>query len=170
MVVVESPEISTTTKQPQSTTTKKPFTSDSIPFDSEEPMTCSEQFSPYRGDCNKYYLCDNGNPLVQSCPPGLHWNNNQRNCDWPHSANCDENSNLTPNKPTSAPIPSTTTTRKPRPKPPTDVIPLEQDDGKFKVVCYFSEYRSMRKFQISKLYSSLSLQIITFKNHFHNES
>lgn len=143
MVVVETPEKPTTTRRPITTTTKKPFTSETVPFDSEEPTTCSEQFASYPADCNKYYLCDNGRPLVQSCPPGLHWNNNQRNCDWPHSANCEESTIISdPNRPTTSPRPTTTTTRKPRPPRPTDVIPTEQDDGTFKVVCYFSKWQT----------------------------
>lgn len=141
MVVVET--LATTTRRPITTTTKKPFTSEIVPFDSEEPTTCSEQFASYPADCNKYYLCDNGRPLVQSCPPGLHWNNNQRNCDWPLSANCEESTIISDtNRLTTSPRPTTTTTRKPRPPPPTDIIPMEQDDGKFKVVCYFSEWNT----------------------------
>lgn len=139
IVVVETPAKPSTTRKPI-TTTQKPITSESIPFDADEPSSCSEQFASYPADCNKYYLCDNGRPLVQSCPPGLHWNNNQRNCDWPHSANCEESTSISdPNKPTTSPRPTTTTTRKPRPPPPTNVIPVENDDGQFKVVCYFSK-------------------------------
>lgn len=137
VIVIETPEKSTTTRK---TTTTKPIINESIPDDFEK-TTCSEQFAPYPSDCNKYYLCDNSRPIVQSCPPGLHWNNNQRNCDWPHSAKCEESVIITdPNRPTTSPTPTTTTTRKPRPPPPTNIVPVEQDDGKFKVVCYFTNW------------------------------
>lgn len=146
VIVVETPEKSTTTQTPtttqrSTTTTIKPSSSESIPFDGEEPTSCSEQFSAHPRDCNKYYLCDNGHPLLQSCPSGLHWNNNQKNCDWPRNVKCEESEVIQdPNRPTTSPRPTTTTTRKPRPKPPTNIIPDEHDDGKFKVVCYFTNW------------------------------
>lgn len=139
VIIIETPEKSTTTRK--TTTTNKPIINESVPNDFEEPTTCSEQFASHPLDCNKYYLCDNGRPIVQSCPPGLHWNNDQRNCDWPHSAKCEESVIITdPNRPMTSPRPTTTTTRKPRPPPPTNIIPVEQDDGKFKVVCYFTNW------------------------------
>lgn len=135
-IVIETPERSTTTTR--KTTTARPNINEPED-DFEEPTTCSEQFAPYPPDCNKYYLCDNSRPIVQSCPPGLHWNNEQRNCDWPHSAKCEESEIISdPNRPTTSPRPTTTTTRKPRPPTPTNVVPVEPDDGKFKVVCYFT--------------------------------
>lgn len=86
-------------------------------------------------------MCNNGHPLEQSCPHGLHWNNVQKNCDWPRNVNCEASAApVDPNRPTTSPRPTTTTTRKPRPKPPTNIVHTENDDGKFKVVCYFTNW------------------------------
>lgn len=139
VIIIETTQRSTTTKKP--ITTEKPIINELTPTDPEAPARCSEQFASYPFDCNKYYLCDNGRPLLQSCPNGLHWNNDQKNCDWPNNAKCEESASATdPNRPTTSPKPTTTTTRKPRPPRPTDVVPVEQDDGKFKVVCYFTNW------------------------------
>lgn len=137
VIVVETPEKPTTTRRP--TTTTKPISSGSYPDDEEK--SCSESFAAHPSDCNKYYICEHGRPLLQSCPSGLHWNKNQKNCDWPINANCKDSDHVQdPNRPTTSPRPTTTTTRKPRPKPPTNIIPTEDDDGKFKVVCYFTNW------------------------------
>lgn len=145
VVVIETPE-KTTTKRPTTTTTtiRPQIPHESIPStddDSQPPATCSEQFTPHPSDCNKYYLCDNDHPLLQSCPAGLHWNKQSKNCDWPRNANCEKIEQVyDPNRPTTSPKPTTTTTLKPRPKPPTNIVPTEHDDGSFKVVCYFTNW------------------------------
>lgn len=91
-------------------------------------------------DCNAYYLCDNGRKIHQRCASGLHWNKDH--CDWPANTNCESHPNdvADPNRPVTSPRPTTTTTRKPRPKPPSVEIAPETDDGKFKVVCYFTNW------------------------------
>lgn len=135
----------TTQRTTTTTTTRQPSSIDFEPPQAPAAeSTCTELFAPNPNDCNKYYLCDNGRPLVQSCPPGLHWNKNLKICDWPESAGCQSGSvSLSdPNKPTTSPRPTTTTTRKPRPPPPTNIISdiNETDDGKFKIVCYFTNW------------------------------
>lgn len=40
-------------------------------------------------DCNKYYVCDHGQPILMSCAPGLHFNIELGVCDWPEDAGCD---------------------------------------------------------------------------------
>lgn len=154
MIVVETEHhttTSTTTRRPTTTrkptTTKAPSHEEHIPEEPvepvesvdavEQPASCSEQFAPHPTDCNKYYLCEHGRPLEQSCPPSLHWNANGNICDWPRNAKCEQTD---PNRPTTSPRPTTTTTRKPRPPPPTDAVPTQPDDGKFKVVCYFTNW------------------------------
>lgn len=37
-------------------------------------------------DCNKYYLCNQGEMMEQRCPDGLHWVNSR--CDWPANSGC----------------------------------------------------------------------------------
>lgn len=146
MVIVG--ETSTTTIKPTTTTTRRPMTTskpssnEHIPSEIEAETKCQMQFTPHPKDCNKYYLCNNGHPIEQSCPPSLHWNYNQNICDWPRNAKCEASAAAAAdsNKPTTSPRPTTTTTRKPRPKPPTNIVPTETDDGKFKVVCYFTNW------------------------------
>lgn len=154
-VIVES--ASSTTEQPRSTkrpattkttrptSTARPAIPSSTEDEEETPIEidCSSgQFVPHESDCNQYYICNNGQPLAQNCPPGLHWNDNH--CDWPHNARCESSesgesgSGITP-KPTS-PRPTTMRpSRKPRPTLPANAV-AEVDDGKYKVVCYFTNW------------------------------
>lgn len=122
----------------------QPSSNEFVPVDVEESQSmCSEhvQFIAHATDCNKYYQCNNGYPLKQSCPEGLYWNDIQKNCDWPRNVNCQTSAApADPNRPNTTPRPTTPTTRKPRPKPPTNIVPTETDDGKFKVVCYFTNW------------------------------
>lgn len=133
----------TSTKKPTTTaqtptTTLQPSSNEFVPIESS---TCSEQFIAHATDCNKYYQCNNGHPLKQSCPEGLYWNDIQKNCDWPRNVNCQTSeAPADHNTPTTSHRPTTTTTRKPRPKPPTNIVSTETDDGKFKVVCYFTNW------------------------------
>ncbi|KAL4717053.1 hypothetical protein ACJJTC_016940 [Scirpophaga incertulas] len=39
--------------------------------------------------CNKYYICSNGQPLVQKCPAQLLYNPHKEECGWPENVNCD---------------------------------------------------------------------------------
>ncbi|XP_043267881.1 probable chitinase 10 [Venturia canescens] len=43
-------------------------------------------FRPHEHDCSKYTICNFGELLVQTCPSGLHWNEDR--CDWPENAKC----------------------------------------------------------------------------------
>jgi len=48
---------------------------------------CSKgNMAPVEGDCNSYYVCNNGEYQINQCPPGLHWNRDR--CDWPENAKC----------------------------------------------------------------------------------
>ncbi|XP_067003843.2 chondroitin proteoglycan 2-like [Anabrus simplex] len=46
------------------------------------------QLFPKPDNCSQYYECDNGNPVVMECPPGLEFNAANDTCDYPWSANC----------------------------------------------------------------------------------
>ena len=37
-------------------------------------------FFPHPTDPNKYYECSNGTPILQSCPPGLVWDQEDMTC------------------------------------------------------------------------------------------
>ena len=43
---------------------------------------------PVPGDCTKFANCWKGNPIIQSCGPGTHFNPINSVCDWPSKANC----------------------------------------------------------------------------------
>lgn len=38
---------------------------------------------------DEYYICVNGNPVLQQCREGQHWNALRNYCDDPHIAGCD---------------------------------------------------------------------------------
>ncbi|XP_049539451.1 uncharacterized protein LOC125953738 [Anopheles darlingi] len=40
-------------------------------------------------NCNKFYKCQSGRACEFDCPQGLHFNEKQMVCDWPHQACCD---------------------------------------------------------------------------------
>lgn len=39
-------------------------------------------------DCTKFIKCSHGHTSIFDCPPGLHYNEELQQCDWPESANC----------------------------------------------------------------------------------
>jgi len=82
-------------------------------------------------DCGKYYHCAGGRFWHKSCAPGLHFNAEAQNCDWPANANCKEGP-TDPPAPTTAP-PPTDPPAPTTPPGPTDPWPETEKD----VVCYF---------------------------------
>lgn len=57
----------------------------------ESGSYCSEgQFTPHESNCNQFYVCSNSELSPRSCPAGLHFNAEQQICDYPYSANCEE--------------------------------------------------------------------------------
>merc|ERR1711973_397348 len=49
---------------------------------------CDEGSYKPSENCNQYYFCVHGKWTVQSCPNNLHWDNNQRVCNFPDQAGC----------------------------------------------------------------------------------
>jgi hypothetical protein len=45
---------------------------------------------PHR-ECHKYWMCSNGLPYEFNCPPGLYYNKNKQECDWPQNVECNPN-------------------------------------------------------------------------------
>ncbi|KAL2739942.1 peritrophin-1-like [Vespula maculifrons] len=41
---------------------------------------------PYH--CDSYYVCLEGDPIPMKCPPGLHFNDLLKTCDYPKKAKC----------------------------------------------------------------------------------
>ncbi|XP_037807480.1 probable chitinase 10 [Lucilia sericata] len=118
-----SPPSSTTT-----TTTRRPTTTSKRPAATQKPTTIpapavvrpvvqasnckSGEFYPDPYNCNAYYQCIvPGEIRQQFCPGGLHWNDGDKNCDWPASAKCKvkKKPSSTSNT-TKAPVKTTTTT------------------------------------------------------------
>ncbi|KAL1138265.1 hypothetical protein AAG570_009954, partial [Ranatra chinensis] len=119
-------------------------------------------FAAYPTNCNKYLQCQWDKYEIQSCPPGLHWNEQMKICDWPQGAGCKKSTtqpqdeyiepeipppqspdteSTTSNewtwKPGNEWSPTTsTTTEEPWPDTPYN-HPLS---GYFKVVCYFTNW------------------------------
>lgn len=60
------------------------------PFD--EPFSCPEtgvHQLPHPDNCEKYYLCVNGNEMEMTCPNDLHWSPHLNICTDPARAGCD---------------------------------------------------------------------------------
>lgn len=82
----------TTTSVFQTTTTTvaAPTSTSSAPTGKcpDKPDPDHDVFLPHE-DCTKYYICTwGGVPVEQSCPPHLHWNQQQSYCDYPSVAGC----------------------------------------------------------------------------------
>lgn len=47
-------------------------------------------YEAHPSDCGKYLQCLHGRYGERPCAPGLHWNVEERACDWPLQANCED--------------------------------------------------------------------------------
>lgn len=56
--------------------------------DSGVPKTCDGPLFANPTDCHSYYVCLHGRPFEMPCPFSLHWNDQNKVCDWPQNANC----------------------------------------------------------------------------------
>jgi len=56
---------------------------------------CPEEFGYYSHptDCNLYYVCVFGGPLLESCTGGLVYSHDLQTCDWPRNVACNSNRN-----------------------------------------------------------------------------
>lgn len=43
---------------------------------------------PYPGNCERFQICNAGYAVPMDCPSGLHWDDTEKICNWPLSANC----------------------------------------------------------------------------------
>ncbi|KAF6212525.1 hypothetical protein GE061_013048 [Apolygus lucorum] len=126
-------------------------------------------FTSHPNSCTKYLQCLWEKYEVHTCPPGLHWNQESKICDWPATAGCskhggesnneiDEESNSGSEVTTQKPPKSTTewswqpdkqtewswtstTTEEPWPETPYQ-HPIS---GYYKVVCYFTNWAWYRQ-------------------------
>jgi len=49
---------------------------------------CTEGHKP-GAVCSEFFVCVHEKWSLQTCPDGLHWDNNNKNCAWPDQAGCD---------------------------------------------------------------------------------
>ncbi|CAK1580890.1 unnamed protein product [Parnassius mnemosyne] len=58
----------------------------------EAPSICAAEGSEgvlvANENCNQFYICSNGLPVVQSCPVNLFYNPYTERCDWPENVQC----------------------------------------------------------------------------------
>lgn len=52
------------------------------------PPACDGPIFANLNDCGSYYVCLHGRPFKMPCPFSLHWNDQNKVCDWPQYANC----------------------------------------------------------------------------------
>lgn len=48
----------------------------------------SEQYYAHPTECNKFYQCHDGTPVVLTCPTNFFWNANELKCDWRYNVVC----------------------------------------------------------------------------------
>ena len=46
-----------------------------------------KEYSADPKNCNVFFQCSGGKMVKLPCPPGLHWNQQEKMCDWPHKVN-----------------------------------------------------------------------------------
>lgn len=54
-------------------------------------------YFPHPTNCSLYYECSNGVPILEKCPPGLHWSPSQDICTFPQDAHCTSETTTPPN-------------------------------------------------------------------------
>ena len=62
----------------------------------------SSQYAADPYDCNKYFQCSNGEPILKNCDEGLVWDPNSNICSYPWpigNVNCTEKTNPDPDDP-----------------------------------------------------------------------
>ncbi|KAK6618323.1 hypothetical protein RUM44_002775 [Polyplax serrata] len=136
---------------------------------------CQEgMYSNYPGSCTQYMVCMWGTYAMFSCPPDLHWNNEEKICDWPHRVNCkpskptteepdpedeneitggeDENENEEEDEDddedegliTEAPV-HPPTVMPPSERPTSIKPPSLAHENHFKIICYFTNWAWYRQ-------------------------
>ncbi|KAK9747265.1 Chitin binding Peritrophin-A domain [Popillia japonica] len=114
-----------------SSTDSSTNSTDIPPISSEgcENIMCPENnkgnvtFFPHEDNCERYCVCNWGNAISMSCPPGLHFNTDLEVCDNIGSANCDISGELT----TEIPTESTDETENLSTQVPTSTTETETD-------------------------------------------
>ncbi|KAJ8980547.1 hypothetical protein NQ317_001054 [Molorchus minor] len=195
--VLGKPEKKPVVKPTYKPATQKPVTqkpSTQLPSQPQEPnqpsKPCNDRlFVPHETNCNQYYLCNQGELQVQSCPKGLYWNNDH--CDWPENSQCHPDGSTTapieeatetavattteytdffepfvPDSSEDAYVPPVYTTSKPS-YPGTDTGDMfsHDDEDGYKVVCYFTNWAWYRQGDGKYLPSDIDPELCTHINY-----
>ncbi|CAG9760168.1 unnamed protein product [Ceutorhynchus assimilis] len=114
-------------------------------------------------NCNQYYLCNQGQYTIQSCPSGLFWNKDH--CDWPENTRChpdgtteSASEEISTEEPTSI-----STSNYPIISSSTQHIPSASTE--YKVVCYFTNWAWYRQGEGKYLPSDIDGSLCTHINY-----
>lgn len=80
----------TTTSSPETTTTEAPSRAEQYCYNlyDIERNTYALVFLPHPRNCQLYFMCYQGQALLQACGSKLHWNTKLVKCDLPSNAEC----------------------------------------------------------------------------------
>lgn len=60
-------------------------------YEGDIDFTCDKnEVYSIPGNCSAFIECSSGRPYVQTCAPGMHFNEKMQMCDTPCNARCDE--------------------------------------------------------------------------------
>ncbi|KAG8229921.1 hypothetical protein J437_LFUL009655 [Ladona fulva] len=123
--------MTSTKKEPEETTSKAPETPPPAPEEPSGPCIPG-QYYPHQGSCNKFRICVNGILMQQTCAPGLYWNQERQMCDWMFNVHCPTSSKYTALKTS-------------KPYDPCAEGSYSAFSGKYKIVCYFTNWAWYRQ-------------------------
>ncbi|KAB7504487.1 putative chitinase 3 [Armadillidium nasatum] len=134
-------------------------TSPSVPFQEITPAekvhslsgpsegdSCSGSETIRSSNCQKFLICNQGAYTAKRCGDGLHWNDREKICDWPHNAKCKgiKRPPKVPVKPpTGESFPEEVSTPQTQTHPSVSLEPAPSAgplSGDFMVVCYFTNW------------------------------
>lgn len=160
----QKPSSITTTLRPtttssswvQTTTSRKPPT---------VSLSCDGNlFKPDPQNCQQYYLCNQGELNLQSCPSGLYWN--EDHCDWPENTPCHPDSTTPDNTEESSKEPSLPEIETSTISIPSSTQPeIQYQSGDYKVVCYFTNWAWYRQGDGKYLPSDIDPSLCTHINY-----